>query len=284
MKTILQHFTRFTAVALLCLCFWGCDQDNIVQPVVLGRPLYGVDINNNLVRFGSMNPGVISNRYAIVGMQPGEFILGIDFRPLDQRLYALGSTSRIYVIDTLSGAALQVGPNPFTPLIAGNAFGFDFNPVPDRIRLHSNAGQDLRLHPDTGALAGRDSALAYAAGDVNSGFLPNVAGTAYTNSVANAQNTVLFAIDSNLDVLVTLPTPNNGQLFTVGTLGLNTSDLIGFDISGRDGTAYAAFFIGDPSGLSGLYTINLNTGAATLAGLIGAPGANAPLRALALAP
>ncbi|MGH7493366.1 MAG: DUF4394 domain-containing protein [bacterium] len=285
MKSIQQQFIPALALAVVCLFASACDQNTIITvPGVVGRPLYGVDINGNLLRFGSMNPGVIANSYTINGLQIGESILGIDFRPLDRRLFALGSMSRIYVIDTLSGAAIQVGPTPFTPLIAGNSFGFDFNPVPDRIRLHSNSGQDLRLNPDTGALAGTDSMLAYTLGDINAGILPNVSGTAYTNSRPGAITTTLYAIDSNLDVLTTLPTPNNGQMSTLGTIGVNTSDLLGFDIAGSDSMAYAAFFIGDPSGLSGLYTINLVTGAATMVGLIGTPGANAPLRALTIAP
>lgn len=285
MKTILQQLLP-ALTALLCLLASACDQNNVVTvPGVVGRPLYGVDINNNLVRFGSLDPDSIISSYPINGIQIGESILGIDFRPLDRRLYGLGSTSRIYVIDTLSGAAIQVGPTTFTPMLTGSTFGFDFNPTADRIRSHSNAGQDLRLNPDTGGLAARDSMLAYITGDVNTGILPNVSGTAYTNSIPNAGFTTLFAIDSNLDVLAVLPSPNNGQLSTLGTLGVNTLDQVGFDIASNDSTAaYVSLFTGDPSGLSGLYTINLATGATTMIGLIGTPGINKPLRALAVAP
>jgi hypothetical protein len=161
----------------------------------------------------------------------------------------------------------------------GSAFGFDFNPVPDRLRLHSNTEQDLRLHPDTGVTAGRDSVLAYGVGDANSGLNPNIVGTAYTNSVAGAIFTTLFAIDSNFDVLVTLPTPNNGQMLTVGSLGVNTGDLVGFDISGRDGAAYAA--LTTKPNVSSLYLIDLQAGAATY---IGDLGRNLILRGLAIAP
>jgi hypothetical protein len=31
-------------------------------------------------------------------------------------------------------------------------FPIDFNPVVDRIRIMSDAGQNLRVHPDTGAV------------------------------------------------------------------------------------------------------------------------------------
>jgi hypothetical protein len=53
----------------------------------------------------------------------------------------------------------------------------------------------------------------------------------------------------------------------VGALGVNTSDLVGFDISGSTGLAFAS--LTPPTGAgSSLYTINLATGAATLVGTI----------------
>jgi hypothetical protein len=248
---------------------------------VQGRPLYGVDVNNNLVRFGSLDPLTIPNNNikALSGLQNGETILAIDFRPADGQLYALGSYSNIYVIDTVYANALQKGAAAFIPNMNGTSFGFDFNPVPDRIRLHSNTEQDLRLNPDNGATAGRDSVLAYAAGDAYSGLNPNIVGTAYTNSIAGVISTTLFAIDSNLDALVTLPTPNNGQLLTVGSLGVNTSDLVGFDISGRDGAAYAVLTV--KPNVGSLYLIDLTSGVTTY---IGDLGRNLILRGLAIAP
>jgi hypothetical protein len=135
------------------------------------------------------------------------------------------------------------------------------------------------LHPDTGATAGRDSILAYSGGDANAGLNPNIVGTAYTNSVAGAIFTTLYAIDSSLDVLVTLPTPNNGQMLTVGPLGVNTGDLVGFDISGRTGAAFAALTV--KPNVSSLYFIDLQSG---VANYIGDLGGNLVLRGLAIAP
>jgi hypothetical protein len=152
--------------------------------------------------------------------------------------------------------------------------------VPDRVRLHSNAQQDLRLDPDTGAVTAQDSDLAYAPIDINAGITPNIVGTAYTNSVAGALSTTLYAIDSNLGILVTLPSPNNGQLYTVGSLGVSTSDFVGFDIAGRDSTAYASLTAASNGG-SSLYQINLLSGNAAYIGNI---GSMLVLRGLAIAP
>jgi hypothetical protein len=273
-------FASAFSLSLLALFLSACETRMLTLPAVQGRPLYGVDLANNLVRFGSQSPETITNTFAISGLLDGETILGIDFRATDRRLYGLGSSNRIYVIDTLSGAAIPLGTSTFFPAINGTSFGFDFNPVPDRIRLHSNAKQDLRLDPDTGVVSARDSTLAYAAGDINAGLNPYIVGSAYTNSVVAASSTTLYAIDSNLGVLTTLPSPNNGQLYTVGPLGVVISDFVGFDISGKDGAAYAALTVAG-NRTSSLYMIDLLSGAATYVGDI---GGGVILRGLAISP
>ena len=43
--------------------------------------------------------------------------------------------------------------------LSGTRFGLDFNPIPDRIRLVSDAEQSLRINPNDGTLGGTDTAL-----------------------------------------------------------------------------------------------------------------------------
>jgi hypothetical protein len=58
-------------------------------------------------------------------------------------------------------------------------------------------------------------------------------------------------------------------LTTIGAgLGFNTSDLVGFDISGTSGVAFAAL-TSATGGASQLFTIDLTTGIAALDGSIG---------------
>jgi len=45
----------------------------------------------------------------ITGLQAGETVLGFDYRPATGGLYAIGSTSRLYLINGTTGAATQVG-------------------------------------------------------------------------------------------------------------------------------------------------------------------------------
>jgi hypothetical protein len=246
-------------------------------PGAAGRAIYGIDVANMLVVFASARPDLVSRRVAVAGLGAGEQILGIDFRPVDGRLYALGSSSRIYTLDTLSGAATAVGA-AFTPALTGTSSGFDFNPVADRIRVHTDAAQNLRLVPTTGAIGVVDGALAYAATDPGAGSAPAIAGSAYTNSVAGATTTALFAIDATRDVLVVINNPNDGILATVGALGVNTTTAVGFDIQGAD--AYATL-TGSGTTFSTLYRINTTTGSATAIGNI---GGGAQLRGIAIAP
>jgi hypothetical protein len=228
--------------------------------------IYGVTTSNLLISFNSGAPGTILSSVAITGLQAGETILGIDFRPANKQLYGLGSTSRLYSINLSTGAATAVG-SQFTPALSGTAFGFDFNPVVDRIRVTSSSGQNLRLNPND-ATAIIDINLSYAAGDVNAGATPRVVGSAYTNNFSGATTTTLYDIDSNLDILVTQNPPNNGTLNTVGALGFNTSDLVGFDISRVSGTAFASLNA-PAAATSQFFTVNLTTGAVTLVGTIG---------------
>ncbi|HEY8563137.1 MAG TPA: DUF4394 domain-containing protein [Pyrinomonadaceae bacterium] len=222
---------------------------------VSAATLYAVNASNELVRFDSAAPGTVSTVGAISGLQPGENILGIDFRPATGQLYALGSASRLYVINKTTGAAVFVAALS-TPL-SGTSFGVDFNPTVDRLRIVSNTGQNLRVNPNDGATI-VDGAL-------NPGT-PNVTAAAYTNSFSGATATTLFDIDTTTDSLYAQNPPNAGTLVAVGALGVNATDVNGFDISTGDNTAYAALTV---AALTGLYTINTTTGAATSVGLIG---------------
>ena len=251
-----------------------------------GRTLFAVDNANVLLAFGALRPDVVHRRVTITGMQSGETVVGIDFGPVDARLYALGSTSRLYTLDTLSGAATAVSTAPFTTALVGAFFGVDFNPVPNRVRTHSNTGQNLRLVPrlngaTDGTLAAMDAGLAYAASDPGVGQVPAIGGTAYTNSVAGATSTTLYAIDVARDVLVTLANPNDGIATTVGPLGVNTSGDVGFDIAGNNGTAYATLTLGGGVSGSALFVVNLASGSLFP---IGGVAHSAPIRGIAIAP
>lgn len=257
--------------------------------LVLTHAAYAAEIDtiNNgtvLFTFDSASPGTVLRARTITGLRAGDRIAGIDYRPASPRLlYGLGSSGQLYLINRNTGQAFAVG-SP-TPLVGAPAasVGFDFNPSVDRIRVTTSFGQNLRLNPDTGALAGTDGALAYATGDSGSGTRPLIVAGAYTNNVAGGTPTTLYVIDANRGVLATQGSvnsapvsPNSGTLFTVGSLGVRTNTAVGFDISAQG--EVLATLTNPATFVTSLYRINLSTGAATL---VGALSGNATYEGLA---
>lgn len=253
----------------------GSAQASLLQQTTTSALVYGVTTENNIISFRSDAPGTLLSRVGMTGTQAGETIVGIDFRPANpDQLWALGSTSRLYVVDPMSGVA-SVSPVTATTFLTplnGTDFGFDFNPTVDRIRVTSDSDQNLRLNPLTGGVAAVDGTLAYTSTDRNASANPAIVGSAYTNSFSGTTSTLLYNIDAGLDVLVTQNPPNAGTLNTVGALGVDASGLTGFDIlsAGGANSAYAVMVASNAK--SALYTIDLTSGAATLVGAVGGSG------------
>jgi len=196
-----------------------------------GALLYGVTPTNRLIAFTASAPGTLLGSVPITNLNPGDRIVGIDVRPASNWLYGLGISGQLYFINQSNGVAIRIGV-PITPAPSGTDFGFDFNPVVDRIRVVSDSGQNLRLHPDTGAVAVVDAPLAYAPGDPNAGRTPGVQAAAYTNPDNDAATgTTLYDLDAALDVAVIQNPPNDGRLNTVGPIGFDAVSA-GFDIGG----------------------------------------------------
>ncbi len=234
--------------------------------------------NGVLSRHEASRPFRLKKRVQISGVARGERLIGLDTRPANGVVYSLSSAGQLYTVDTASGKVTAVGAKIS---LNGKAIGFDFNPTVDRIRVVTDAGQNLRIVPDTGALAATDTNLAYAA----AGDTPRVAASGYTNSVAGATSTALYGIDSKRGTLVlqgTAPgvtpvvSPNTGQLTTVGKLGLRINTFNGFDIRGaaptgafnpRDYQAVAAVQL-TLFGFAALAEIDLATGRARPAMLL----------------
>ena len=226
---------------------------SIVGMAVPTEPVaYAVDGNNSLMIFNPMNPGTPFVK-AITGLQSGETLFGIDFRPVNGQLYAIGSTSRLYTINTSNGAAALVGSGPFSPTLTGREVGIDFNPTVDRIRVVSNMGQNLRLNPNDGTVAAVD-------GNLNPGPVV-VTAAAYTNNFAGATTTVLYDISTrtNNAMLFRQNPPNSGGLEPVGMLGVDAEGGNGFDIGGASNVGYALLRSGSTTRL---YTVNLMSGVA----------------------
>ncbi len=277
--------TAILSLVAIMGVYWGERSNEGVRAAAQSaNTIIALTTNNQLLQFSSAAPGTIINALAITGLLPGDSLAGVDFRPATGQLYALGvngETGHLYTINLLNGAATSVGAGFTLPqsqgATVGKDYGFDFNPTVDRIRVVADARDNIRLHPDTGAVAGVDFALS--PGSV-------IIAAAYDRNFPGGKGTTLYAIDSNTDKLVSIggidsaPSPNGGVVRPIGALGVDTSNEAGFDIaSDAAGSAYASLTVG---GKPGFYTIDLKTGAATLVGPIG--GGSAPIRNITVAP
>lgn len=232
----------------------------------------------------------------MTGIAEGERLVDIDYRlhpigepPPPSQLVGLSvfdgpaqDTIRLYAIDIATGAATPVAGG--VPLLTnGDRYGIDFNPTVDRVRVVSDGDENLRLNPNTGGLAGDD-------GDLNPPG-EKVTSVAYDRVdipvppiVPN--NTTLFGISLSSNRLVTIgsvngspSSANTGMLLNGKPLGvaLALNSVPGFDIS-PSGIAFATLEDA-ATGLPGAYTVDLNTGAATLIGTL-----PQPLSSLAIVP
>lgn len=264
-------------------------QMEMLESRIVPTALLGLTTSNRLIQFDSSTPTAITRSTAVSGLASGEDLVSIDSRPANGLVYGLTNNNTLYTLNINSGVATRVGTGSAAFRPTGTQSEIDFNPSVDRLRVVTNAEQNFRIHPGTGGIvdgntdslaAGTqpDTVLAYADEDVNAGRNPHVIGAAYTQNFQGSTSTTLFGIDSRRNVLVTIggpngtPSPNGGQLSTIGALGVNAGSRLGFDID-DDGTAFAA--------INGrLYKINLGTGAATAVGKIGSGTALDSLTAL----
>ena len=266
---------------------------------------------SSLVRFNTGTPGTTTTQ-AInpAGLAAGETLVAIDFRPATGQLYGLGvnaaaDTATLYRIDPQDGTVTAVGvfgqisftdglspidlPDPAT---AG--YGFDFNPVADRIRVTTSTGLNFRINPITGAPVDSDAVTAgnQPDGGINGGA-SGVSATAYTNSYGGAGVTTLYTLDAATDTLFIQNPPNGGtqttaHAVTLGGSPLDFTSINGFDIAPgvsvatanapATGFGYAVLTV---LGSTHLYQIDLATGAASDLGAVGS-GATS-LAGLALA-
>ncbi|MES2908878.1 MAG: DUF4394 domain-containing protein [Pseudomonadota bacterium] len=256
-----------------------------------------------LVRFAAATPGTTTTA-TITNVTAGETLVGIDFRPATGQLYALGvnplmDNGTIYRLDPQTGAATvavsgTAGSIAFVdgagdavdlPDSASAGYGFDFNPVVDRIRVTTSTGLNFRLNQLTGTAVDGDTAVAGTNpdGGINvGGIASGVSGAAYTNSVAGTAVTTLYALSDVGSQLTIQNAPNAGTQTLPLTVRLNGATLAftsvnGFDIPSdvrvsannaavTSGSGFAALTVGS---MTDLYRIDLATGAASKLGAIG---------------
>ncbi|NRF66323.1 DUF4394 domain-containing protein [Aquincola sp. S2] len=283
-STVHRSIPRRLAAPLLALLLAACATPSEPPPSNRKEVIHVVTAAGELQRFNAGRPQQPLAKLPLRGLPPGERLFGIDFRVSRGVLFALSSVGRLYTIDTRSGQLTPIGTTSIALPLEGERFGFDFNPVADRIRVVSDKGQSLRLHPETGAAIDGDAAvdgpqpdpvLHFAPGDAHVGRLPQVVAAAYTYNKRDDKLTTNYALDAGIGALliqgsregaVPVVSPNTGRLTTVGSLGVGALQDAAFDIADIDNSALAALRIGERTRL---YAIDLASGRATLLGTLG---------------
>lgn len=322
----ISHFLLplFAVAALLTGC--GSSSSGSLQPadppddppllpdsalLILSSQLVGENPVFMLSSVEASNPGSISASATITGLADDDTLVGMDFRPANGDLYAVGRLGNLYVINPQTAvveATIPLVPAPDTmpvfEALDGMHFGVDFNPVPDRLRVTSDTGQNLRINVDNGETI-VDGDIAYAEesdvggiedipllgpllGVIGSILLPEddaavpaLTAAAYTNSFAGTTTTQLFTLDIGNDSLNLQNPPNDGTQVPLTDTPVAISGDQGFDIIGGDNGLVLAALSSNGMGPYTLYSINLMTGAFTDRGQIG--GADGPaLRGITL--
>lgn len=230
----------------------------------------GLTADSRLVRFRADSPDRTRAIGQIAGLSGTDTALvGIDFRVQDGKLYGVGNGGGVYTIDTTTGVAQFV--NALTVPLDGTAFGVDFNPAADRLRIISDTGQNLAHNVNAGGVTVANSTLTYTAPPTTPVPATGVTGAAYTNNdlppAGTPTATTLFDIDTTVDQVVIQSPPGNGILVATGKLGFNAMLSGGFDIYSLimdgvtvDNWGFATLVTGEGRRL--FFAVNLTTGKA----------------------
>jgi hypothetical protein len=242
-----------------------------------------------IAAFATTFPQGIEAPLALAGVTAGDTIVSIDRRPQNGFLYGLGfnataGTVQLYSISGTTGFATPIGAtgsfvaaDGVTPAPvgagAGTAFGLDFNPTVDRVRVVNGAGQNFRMNPNNGAFVDGNTTVANVNmdGAIN-GATTAVQETAYINSAPNVAVTTQFTLDAGTDAVCIQNPPNAGTQGQCQALSAAVDSVLGFDIAPASPGAGLAVVKLAGQANEVLANVDLTNGAVTNLGSIGSGG------------
>lgn len=251
------------SVLALSACSSNTDTDDGggIDPPAGTATVFGIRSDAELVRFSPDAPGTVTSVGTITGLGAGESVVGLDFRPADGDLFAVTSAGNLLIVDPATAIATPIQPisGDGTALTSAR-FGVDFNPAANALRIVGDDGLNLRV-PTAALVSPAPSPAVNTLVDGRMGYLQGVTAAAYTNPNPGSTGTALFVIDSDNDVLMTQDA-NVGRLTEVGALGIDVSEVSGYDIfqTALGNEHYAILTV---AGVSALYSLDPATGAAT---------------------
>lgn len=257
---------RGLTILALGLLASGCDTH---------RNAYALTSTGQIVKFSTTEPTAIDNNVNVSGLDTGESLVQLAFRPATSAYYGVTSDNRVGTVDPETGAVSIISTTPFTTdNLSSVAIAFD--PVNDQLRVTANSTassttrENLRVDPDDGSLLNRSTDLFY---DTDNTTHPQISGLAYSNA-GGGSRTTLFGFDSTAQRFVrigdedsaSVTAADGGETVIIGDPGVRFGSSLGLAISPQDDAAYAVL---SPTGSgASLYTVDIETGAATLVGAV----------------
>lgn len=238
-----------------------------------GLKAIGLTADQRLVAFRVDRPGAAVPLGKVGGLKGDTKLIGIDYRVQNNKLYGVGDKGGIYTIREVGAKATKV--SRLTVALQGKAYGVDFNPAANRLRVISDTGQNLRHNLDDPQGAPAAGTTAVDGTLTNPPIPPATAGTtaqgvtgaAYTNNDLDTTTaTTLFDLDTTQDQISVQSPANAGNLAPTGKLGVDAPLHSGFDIysSTRSG-ANAGYAVTGKR----VFSVNLLTGKASPTGSFG---------------
>lgn len=224
-------------------------------PAQAGVPLTALTADRALLSFDSDTPG-LATRTPITGPAATARLAQIDRQDGSTQLWlATDQASAVHRVDGPTGSSsgarlLAYWKEP------GQPFGFDV----------TQDGQVWTASRDGLGMGGGFGRQSYVAGDPAAGTTPHLHGLG-TIDAEVALSPARYAIDTRHDTLVRQDGIKSlaGSWRTVGSLGVDVPDAIGFDVVAHRGDPMA--FLTTTNGLSStLYRVSLSSGRATWVG------------------
>jgi hypothetical protein len=196
-------------------------------PDARAETLIGLTNSNMIIRIDSESRRTTVAPLRVSGIEGR--LLGIDQRPADGKLYGVTDAGQIVTIDWATGMASQVS-RLSEPFESGGRAVVDFNPVADRLRLMGVNGTNFRVNVQTGQVA-RDGQLKYQQGSAWAETTPRITAGAYSNSMAGAQQTALYTLDTLTRSWNLQAPPNDGVQQPKAELPASLPPGVAFDIA-----------------------------------------------------
>ena len=138
----------FALASVSSFSLMGCNKNNFIYAVSGDTIILTSD--GMISSINRDNPNNVVSSIKIRLLEAKDQLVGIDYRPKDEKLYAVGLLGNLYTLDPNTGVATFLrkltadptdGNEPFSQIVGdANLISVNFNPAADRLRVITNTG------------------------------------------------------------------------------------------------------------------------------------------------